>query len=568
MRQRNRWIATLMTLVTMTLTVGIVSAQGLVATAQSNLSLRVCAGTEWRRVETLSAGMNIALDGRITDGTWVRGISQSGQVGWLYAPGNLNVSDDQINNLPVVNCDDPVTVGAPPPGTVVQESAPQQEQASQEEAPAAPAANNAPSSGGVSVTANLNVNMRGEPDAGSQRVGGLNAGDTFIVDGHDGELNWIRGINNRGEVGWVAANLTSITLDQILSIPAVSPGTPFTLAAPGGGAAAGPQPQQEEAAAQEQAALPPAVASNGPVRGFSYGGHIQSLNTNTANYMWRAGMTWVKIQVRYNQGDDPSGWAGFINEAHSLGFRVLLGVVGHPGQVLNSGYYDAYAGYVAGLASLGVDAVEVWNEPNIDREWPSGHISGSNYTQLLARSYNAIKSVNGNTMVISAAPAPTGYYGGCSGAGCDDRPFIQQMAAAGAANYMDCAGAHYNEGIVPPNWTSGDPRGEYYTRYYGSMVNLYYSTFGKSVCFTELGYLTPEGYGPLPGGFAWAGDTSVAEQAAWLDGAMSRAASSGRVRLVIVWNVDFTGVYGDDPMGGYSIIRPDGSCPACDALGN
>jgi hypothetical protein len=53
-----------------------------------------------------------------------------------------------------------------------------------------------------------------------------------------------------------------------------------------------------------------------------------------------------------------------------------------------------------------------------------------------------------------------------------------------------------------------------------------------------------------------------------LDGAISRSASSGRVRLVIVWNVDFTGVYGSDPMGGYAIIRPDGSCPACDALGN
>jgi hypothetical protein len=41
--------------------------------------------------------------------------------------------------------------------------------------------------------------------------------------------------------------------------------------------------------------------------------------------------------------------------------------------------------------------------------------------------------------------------------------------------------------------------------------------------------------------------------------------SSGRVKLVIIWNVDFTG-YGADPMAGYALVRPGGSCPACDAL--
>ena len=46
---------------------------------------------------------------------------------------------------------------------------------------------------------------------------------------------------------------------------------------------------------------------------------------------------------------------------------------------------------------------------------------------------------------------------------------------------------------------------------------------------------------------------------------MQLARSSGKVRLVIIWNVDFTN-YGADPMAGYAIIRPGGVCPACDAL--
>ncbi|MGV2436360.1 MAG UNVERIFIED_CONTAM: hypothetical protein LVT10_16920 [Anaerolineae bacterium] len=187
-------------------------------------------------------------------------------------------------------------------------------------------------------------------------------------------------------------------------------------------------------------------------------------------------------------------------------------------------------------------------------------------TALLATAYNAIKSANPATMVISGAPAPTGFFGGCHGGGCDDNLFLAGMAAAGAANYMDCVGVHYNEGIVPPTFTSGDPRGNsgHYTRYLPTMISTYSNAFGGRVplCFTELGYLTPEGYGGLSAGFAWASNVTVAQQAEWVDGAVSYSRNSGRVRLVIIWNIDFTGTFGDDPMGGYALIRPDGLLPS------
>jgi len=61
-------------------------------------------------------------------------------------------------------------------------------------------------------------------------------------------------------------------------------------------------------------------------------------------------------------------------------------------------YYQTYAGFVSELARAGADAIEVWNEPNIDREWPTGQVNGANYTQLLAVAYNAIKSANPNTL--------------------------------------------------------------------------------------------------------------------------------------------------------------------------
>ena len=320
------------------------------------------------------------------------------------------------------------------------------------------------------------------------------------------------------------------------------------------------------------AGQPPAgniVASNpAPIVGgsFEIGGQI---NGAPFGPMKQAGMKWIKVQ---SHGGDASG---AINMAHSNGFKILLSVLGDQGSVMDPSYQDKYAADVARMAAAGADAIEVWNEPNIDREWPTGQVNGANYTQLLAKAYNAIKAANAGTMVISAAPAPTGFWGsaGCAADGCNDNAFIGQMAAAGAANYADCIGAHYNEGIVGPDQTSGDPRGNsgYYTRYFWGMVNTYFSAFGgaRKVCFTEFGYLTPEGYPSLSSvapSFAWAENTTVAQQAQWLARAAQLSASSGKVRLMIIFNVDFTR-YDSDPQAGYAIIRKDGSCPACDALG-
>jgi hypothetical protein len=99
------------------------------------------------------------------------------------------------------------------------------------------------------------------------------------------------------------------------------------------------------------------------------------------------------------------------------------------------------------------------------------------------------------------------------------------------------------------------------------MVSVYSVVFpNKSLCFTELGYLTREGLGPLPQAFSWAANTTVQQQAEWLAQAVRMARQSGRVRLMIIWNVDFTR-YDNDPMAGYAIVRPDGTCRACVTMG-
>lgn len=320
-----------------------------------------------------------------------------------------------------------------------------------------------------------------------------------------------------------------------------------------------------EAKPLEAAVVAPAQQSSG----FELGGQITTFLY--PNEMRSAGMTWLKMQVVWNRGGSTADAQNIINHARTHGFKVLLSIKGNKNElaVNPQQYFQEYANFVAAVARLNPDAIEIWNEPNIDREWPAGLINGGIYTQLLASAYTAIKAANPNVMVISGAPAPTGYFGGgCATAGCDDKIFIEQMAAAGAAQYFDCTGLHYNEGILPPTATSGDPRGNssHYSRYYSTMVSTYRTVFpAKPLCFTELGYLTPEGLGSLPAGFEWGSNTSRVEQAQWLAQAAALSRDGGVVRLMVVWNMDAS-EFSSDPMAGWSIIR-DGTCLACNTLG-
>jgi hypothetical protein len=321
-------------------------------------------------------------------------------------------------------------------------------------------------------------------------------------------------------------------------------------------------------ASAQSAPLAP-VAGSIVVGNFEYGGHVTGTGTGAAAAMQHAGMTWMKVQIRYSPGMDPGVASGPIGEAHGRGFKILLGIVGAPGDLAagGQGYMQQFASFLGGVASQGPDAIEVWNEPNLDREWPEGQISGAMYAQMLQLAYAAIKGANSSVMVISGAPAPTGAEAAFPGRVMNDDRWVRELVAAGGAQWMDCLGAHYNEGIVGPNERGGDPRDNYYTRYFGGMLDTYWNAIGgqRPICFTELGYLTPEGFGPLPSFFAWAQNVTLAQQAAWLAEAAALSSQSGRVRLMIVWNVDFS-LYGTDPQAGYAMIRPGGGCPACDAM--
>lgn len=314
------------------------------------------------------------------------------------------------------------------------------------------------------------------------------------------------------------------------------------------------------------AAPPPPPPPSGNYSGFGLGGHIRTMDY--LGQMSSIGMTWVKYQIVMPSGVPDLGW--MVNLVHGSGMKLLIGAVGDRGRASDTGYHREFAQALAAVAAQGVDAIEVWNEPNLDREYGYGKVDGANYTNMLREAYIAIKAANPGTMVISGANAPTGAFGGgCSASGCDDSYFLARMAEAGAANYMDCVGAHHNGTMVGPDQTSGAPVGsaDHYQWYFWGTLNMTYNTFGGRVpvCWTELGYVTGEGIGALPGGFSWGGGITLANHAEWLARAAQLSAQSGKVRIMIIWNIDFR-QWDDDPQAGFSIFRPDGSCPACQTL--
>lgn len=303
---------------------------------------------------------------------------------------------------------------------------------------------------------------------------------------------------------------------------------------------------------------PPAPAS------FELGG--QTVNLPNPDRMKDVGMSWVKFQYAWTAGEDANDLADEIQAARDNDLKVLLSITGaeaYPDTI----DFQAYVNFVGGVAALGPDAIEVWNEMNIDFEWPEGQINPSSYVNnMLAPAYQAIKQTDPDVMVIAGALAPTGFDNGTN-AWSDDR-YLAGMRSAGAASFMDCLGVHHNAGATSPNAATGHPGGTHYSWYFQPTLNVYAGQIGglRPLCITELGYLSSEGFDSLPPAFSWAADTSVSEQAQWLAQAAQIAKNRSDVRMAIIYNVDFTNYTDTDPQAGYAMLRPDGSCPACDTV--
>ncbi len=94
-----------------------------------------------------------------------------------------------------------------------------------------------------------------------------------------------------------------------------------------------------------------------------------------------------------------------------------------------------------------IAAYQVWNEPNLAREWGNQPPQPEQYVELLKVCYIAIKSADPDARVISAGMATTGTH---SDEAMPDDVFIEKMYQAGAAPYFDVLGVNAPGYKAPP----------------------------------------------------------------------------------------------------------------------
>jgi cell division septation protein DedD len=96
-----------------------------------------------------------------------------------------------------------------------------------------------------------------------------------------------------------------------------------------------------------------------------------------------------------------------------------------------------------------IQAYQIWNEPNLAREWGGQRPNPAEYAEMLAGAYAAIKAANPNALVISAGMAPTGTDGPEA---MPDLRFYNELyeATGGSAGHFDLLGVHAPGFAAPP----------------------------------------------------------------------------------------------------------------------
>lgn len=131
---------------------------------------------------------------------------------------------------------------------------------------------------------------------------------------------------------------------------------------------------------------------------------------------------------------DAPGWAH-----PSVGGREDGDFIDAPPDAAFMGDWAAYCGAVAGRYAGRIAAYQVWNEPNLAREWGRRPPDAAAYAGLLRACAEAIRAADPAAVVISAGLAPTGTNDDSAR---PDDIFLQQMYDAGFQRWADVVGMH------------------------------------------------------------------------------------------------------------------------------
>jgi polysaccharide biosynthesis protein PslG len=304
------------------------------------------------------------------------------------------------------------------------------------------------------------------------------------------------------------------------------------------------------------------------------------------------GVKWIKLQVNWDflQPDGPNQMDRlqlFERQVELAsrpeGMRVLLSVAKAPrwarSNLSESGPPDNPQQLADFLILIlrdtkigqSIDAIEIWNEPNLQREWQGAFpLSGAGYMQIFRPAYQAVRAYSSSMTVVTAGLAPTSNLPGAV----DDRDYLQQMYDAGLRDFI--SDPNLVIGIHPYGWANdpaarccGDPNSEpgwddnphfFFLENIESTRRIMERnghSAGK-MWPTEFGWSTWEGIPTTPPE-AWHTYLNSVQQADYIMRAFQFGQRTDYIGPMFLWNLNFsnaTTVRDGNEIVGFSLIHP------------
>ena len=487
-----------------------------------------------------------------TDGGWYQVQTGDGTEGWVFADyvttgSTLASAIESTNASTAAKADDSSSSSAAP--TV------------------------AASGDALAEVTSSRINVRSGPGTNYGVVSSANGGALLTIVGQSQDGSWYQvDVSGLTEPGWVLGSLTTLqgTLDGVPKVDAPAGAETFATTASAPAAPLGA----------------PAAATNAGT-GFGYGVTVnawQGDKQGAARLIKQLGFNWAKQQVRWEYAEPSPGainWQemdAIVDAMNSSGINLMFSVVTSPpwsrptlggtgGPPEDFQLFANFLGAIAGRFCGRLQAIEVWNEQNLRREWEGFPLEPASYMDLLKRSYNAINGACPAMLVISGATTPAGY----SDVAFDDIDYLRGMYQNGLRDYSDGIGIHPSGFANPPSvrfedWASGnyDAPSHVNHRSFYFLSTLEQSRrvmeengdSAKKLWPTEFGWgSTPS---PFPG-YEYEARIGERTQAQWIVQAFTTMRDSGYVAAPMLWNLNYPR---DTEMGAFAIAGR----PAFDAL--
>jgi hypothetical protein len=337
-----------------------------------------------------------------------------------------------------------------------------------------------------------------------------------------------------------------------------------------------------------------------PSTGFAYGFQVHLWHfdpvarANVIGDVKQSGFNWMTEQIEWSSVETDVGqydWSELdkiVGDGTAAGLRIMLSFAHAPAFYRSdtSGLMPAdpstFGQFMQAVASRypgQIQAYELWNEENLDREAGPGNVDPSTYLPILEAGYTGVKAGDPTAMVLLGAPSPTGAD--IPGAVIDDLSYLQQLYAINGGEvigYFDALSAHPSGFSNPPDCTPATPEcslsGGFnsddsffaFTRvseYRDVMVQN--GDGAKQIWLTEFGYCSNPA---PPPGYEYCRYITEPQQAQFLVQAFQMARQLPYVGGMFQWNLNFQmSVPQSDEKWGFGIVRADYSGrPAYGAL--